>query len=268
MRIVTDVNSFMEQVDKSIKMYGNFPENNFYHYINSQEDWIRNAVIDFGRNRIILASYEDDIWKIFPEGVLCSKEEKVRLISEFCDFFLVKKGCNKVMIELQEDNYKELKFQIEKGSDGWDSVKIDSIEDTYYCPVVDLNLWNSKLEGSGMYELRKIKNNFCKKYSLKVSDAAKLKKEYLLTLLDEWRKNRKAKDEACIEEYKKFIETGFKGTDYAICILVDGKPHSLIAGWKIPNTENFYMGISLHNYKSAGIGEVSYIEFLNELKQL
>ena len=67
--------------------------------------------------------------------------------------------------------------------------------------------------------------------------------------------------------YVKFIKSDFEGTDMSSTMVVNGEPCCITAGWRIPNTNNFYSAIGLYNYKYEGLGEVANIDDLTQIKK-
>jgi len=49
-------------------------------------------------------------------------------------------------------------------------------------------------------------------------------------------------------------------------LVIDDEPCTVTAGWKIPNTKNYYSAIGLYNYKYDGLGELANIDDLNQIK--
>ena len=63
------------------------------------------------------------------------------------------------------------------------------------------------------------------------------------------------------------IDLNFEGVDHARTMVVDGRPCSITAGWKIANSNNYYSGVGIYNYAAENIGEVANLEDLFFLKQ-
>ncbi|MEK6869533.1 MAG: hypothetical protein AABX74_04840, partial [Nanoarchaeota archaeon] len=59
----------------------------------------------------------------------------------------------------------------------------------------------------------------------------------------------------------------FKGMDMAKTLYVNGKPCTITAGWKIPNTKNYYSSIGIFDYSCQGLGEIANMDDLNRLKK-
>ena len=70
------------------------------------------------------------------------------------------------------------------------------------------------------------------------------------------------------EYYLNLIDSNFKGVDMAKTMYVDGKPATITAGWKIPNTKDYYSAIGIVDYSFPGLGEIANIDDLNRLKRM
>ena len=47
----------------------------------------------------------------------------------------------------------------------------------------------------------------------------------------------------------------------------NGKPCTITAGWKMPNTKNYYSSIGILDYSYWDLGEIANIDDLNRLKK-
>ena len=65
--------------------------------------------------------------------------------------------------------------------------------------------------------------------------------------------------------YLNLINNDFKGIDIAKTLYVDGRPSTITAGWRIPNSNNYYSAIGIVDYSYPGLGEVVNIDDLNRL---
>ena len=50
-------------------------------------------------------------------------------------------------------------------------------------------------------------------------------------------------------------------------LYVNGKPATITAGWKIPNSNYYYSAIGIVDYSYVGLGEIANIDDLNRLKR-
>lgn len=247
-----------EEIIDSINSYGDNAEHNFYYFMNNEEPGTKNTFIDFGDNRIILANVESHVWNVFPSGILANEEDKPDLFKKFCQYCF-KKNAKEVYAELDINLFKKIKLS---------GYLVSDIQFEYTWPVVDLTKFDPHLQGSGYYELRKIKNNFMKNNALDIVDAQKIQISVLKKILSCWESNRKSSDKAHSTEYDNWMKTNFEGADYAKCWIVNNAPNAIVVGWRIPNSKRFYLAVVLHNYQIKNIGEMIYLQTLLELKNL
>jgi hypothetical protein len=130
-----------------------------------------------------------------------------------------------------------------------------------------MSKFDPMLRGKEWKKIRNIRNRFYKQHKVKVVDTKKVPKEELRRILDDWLKRRNAHDRVEKHYYVNLIENNLKGVDMAKTLIVDGKPCSITAGWKIPNSNNYYSSIGILDYSYEGLGEVTNIEDLKRLKR-
>ena len=75
-----------------------------------------------------------------------------------------------------------------------------------------------------------------------MKDSKKVPKEKLKEILYNWLKKREANDKVDKDYFFNLIENNFNGVDIAETIYVNGIPSTITAGWKIPNSNNYYSG--------------------------
>lgn len=165
------------------------------------------------------------------------------------------------MLELESELYK--KFTNSLPSD----IKARKINYTLTWPVYNLENFDEKLCGNKWKTLRKTKNKFYKEHQVDILDAKTYKnKEALQSVIEKWRKTRGASDRAHFLPYHNFINKNFEGTSEARIFIVDEKICGVNAGWLIPNSNQFYGALGIHNYSLLGLGDALYLEDLTWLK--
>lgn len=268
MNIIYDVSSEIERIGQSIRRFGSKPEHNVHHYMNNEPKNGKNIVFDFGDDRKILANHNEkmDVWSLFPSGVFAPEDESIGLLREFCSYCLEKKGCEKILMELEESIFHKFNSALKLDDSG--KLKISSINHTYHWPIIDLKKWDCDLRGKDWHRIRNIIKNARRKNNLSIKACSKISGDLLKNVVYEWKSSRKGTDKTDYLQYTNFIDNGFEGIDYAFSILANGEPCSISAGWKIPNTNSFYLSIILHNYRINGMGELMYIQSLNDLKNM
>jgi len=127
--------------------------------------------------------------------------------------------------------------------------------------------WDPKLKGSKYKKIRNIKNGFYKRHGVHVKNAKDVPKEKLHKVLDRWIKKRSFTESIDESYYQNIINSGFKGIKHAKVLYVDGEPAAINAGWKIPNSKNYYSAVGILDYSHEGLGEIANIDDLTRLKK-
>ncbi|MBI4439153.1 hypothetical protein HY640_04430 [Candidatus Woesearchaeota archaeon] len=267
--LIDDVASASALVKRSISRFGSSPEHNYNYYMNIQEAGVRNVFVNFGRGRGILAQRFNSSWQVIGD-VLAPYDERIELLSRALDGCV--KGREKFVVETSADFRKRLSSYLKPGS----RYHLSSPRFTLHWPVFDLRSWNGeKLQGGKWKKLRNIRNHFYKNNRVRVVDASDVRKEKLRLIVAEWVKRRKqsgvdriGNNREYYERYMNFVDGDFEGAKYAKCIMVNGEPCSITAGWEIPNSfKEYYSAIGIYSYRQEGLGEVANIEDLMMLKR-
>ena len=265
MKIYYNVMKHQKRIENGIKKYGHFAEHNYSHYLYSEAKAEKNVFFDFGSNRGVLTKFyqRGNSWSLFPNGVLAPKNERLGLLLETADYVLKKKKGKKFVVEVSEKLRKEILEKLEARS----GLRACSCNYVLYWPLYNMELWDLKLRGSKWKKLRNIKNRFSRKNTVKVVDSIKVPKEKLKEIVARWLGKRQKNDKVDKDYYYKLIENNFNGMDMAKTLYVNGKPCTITAGWKIPNTKNYYSSIGIFDYSCPGLGEIANIDDLNRLKK-
>ena len=264
MRLIGDIIKYKDKIRKGIKKYGHFAEHNFTHYLYSEGRLGKNVFFDFGSGRGVLARFYQggNSWSLFPNGVLAPKEERLGLLLKTAEYILKKKKGKKFAVEVSEELKKEILDKLHARN-----LRACSCNYVLYWPLYNMELWDSELKGSKWKKLRNIKNRFLRKNKVKVVDSRTVPKERLKEIVAKWLVKRQKNDKVDKDYYYKFIENNFKGMDMAKTLYVNGKPCTITAGWKIPNTKNYYSSIGIFDYSYPDLGEITNIDDLNRAKK-
>ncbi len=265
LRVISNVVENQKKIKRAVKKYGYFAEHNYMHYLHNETKWDKNIFFDFGKDKCLLAQFckDNNIWSLFPNGILAPKNERLDLLLEAANYILKKQKAKKFVVEVSEDLRKELlnKFKMKN------SFRVCNYTNILYWPMYNMGLWNSKLKGSKWKKLRNIKNRFYKRNKISVRNSKDVPKEELKRILSSWLKKRKDNDRVDKDYYSNLIDNNFKGVDMAKTMYVNGRPSTITAGWKIPNSNNYYSSIGLLDYSYPGLGEAANIDDLNRLKR-
>lgn len=263
--MIYDVVKHQKKIKNSIKRYGHSAEHNYLHYLYNETEWDKNILFDFGNDKILLAQlYEaNKVWSLFPNGILAPEDERLDLLLEAANYILKKQKAKKFVVEVSENLRKNIlnKFKIKN------SFRVCNYTYILYWPLYNMNLWDSKLKGGKWKKLRNVRNRFYKKNRVRVKDSKNVSKEELKGILLTWLKRRSTNDRVDKDYYFNLIDNNFKGVDMAKTLYVNGKPCTITAGWKIPNSNNYYSSIGILDYSYPGLGEVANIDDLNRLKR-
>jgi len=261
MRLIKDIKKNRKIIKSSIKKHGYAAEHNYFHYLNSEGKHDKSIFFNFNGKGIMTHLYKDKWWYTFAE-ILSPKKDRLKLFFKFLDYALKNKKHEKIVIETAKEFRKEIIKNIDKKK-----YRVCSTNYILYWPVFDMDKWSHKLKGKEWKKLRNIRNRFYRKHNIKVVDPRKVANEKLKKVVDEWVKKRGANDDVDHEEYYNMIDNNFKGFDSARTIMVNNEPCAITAGWRIPNSKNYYSSIGIFNYSHTGIGEFANLDDLINLKK-
>ncbi len=256
---------YKEEIKKSIRKYGYCAEHNYHHYHYYETDGEKNVFFKLENKKGILTTYDEknNLWYLFPSGILAPEKERFDILVQFLDYIIKNKKGKKLFVEVHEDFRREILKKLKTSN----TYRASASPFILHWPLYNMSKFDAKLKGKEWKKLRNIKNRFYKQHKVKVIDSKKLPKEELKKILDVWLKRRNAHDHVEKHYYNNLIENKLKGTDMARTLIVDGKPCSITAGWKIPNSNNYYSSIGILDYSYQGLGEVSNIIDLKDLKK-
>jgi len=264
LKVIYDVVKHQKKIKRSIKKHGYFAEHNYLHYLYNQTEWDKNIFFDFGNDKVLLTQFyeKNNVWSLFPNGILAPEKDRLGLLLEASDYILKEQKAKKFYVEVLEGLRKGIlnKFKVKNSFRACDA-------DILYWPMYNMNLWSEKLEGSKWKKLRNVRNKFYKEHKVRVRDSREVPKEELNKIVLDWLKRRSDNDRVDKDYFLNLIDNNFEGLDMAKTMYIDGKPCTITAGWKIPNSNNYYSSIGIVDYSYPGLGEVTNIDDLNRLKR-
>jgi len=99
LKIISHVEDYKKNITKSIKKFCYCAEHNYINYYCLQNKNKQNIVLDFGKDRLVLANVDKkNEWELFPNGILAPKEERFSLLKKFLNYTLVNKKAEKVIV--------------------------------------------------------------------------------------------------------------------------------------------------------------------------
>jgi hypothetical protein len=262
MDVIEDVYANKDLILRCIEKFGYAPEHNFWYFLNleSKDDkcLFFNFENDFG---LMAQAYKDNTSMLISE-VLAPEERRLDVFEEVLDCMLLKKHYKKVFVcvplkfmKLIENLSKRKQYRLSKNS-------------VAYCPVYNLRCIDETLRGKDWKKLRNIKNSFYAENKVEVIPSTDISKEKLKRIIKEWKASRGTTSRAYYAKYMNFIENNFYGTDHSRTLIVNGVPSSIAAGWRIPNSNNYYSAIGIYNYRFKYLGEIINLEDLLYIKKM
>lgn len=225
----------------------------------------KNVFLDFGNDKKVLMQHTEHLgkWTLFPCGILAPEEERLSILLKAANHVLKKKNSKKLTVEVSEDLRKGILQKLRKPN----GLRACSYYYILYWPMYKMESWDPKLKGNKMKKLRNISNRFYKKNKVRVKDSRDVPKEKLYKVVKRWLKKRNMADSVEEDYYFNLINSGFKGLESAKTIYVNGNPATITAGWKIPQSKDYYSAIGIVDYSVSGLGEIANIDDLNRLKR-
>lgn len=263
MKVCKDIAKCKSKIISSINRYGFLPEHNYHHYLCKQTANKRCIFFDFGKGKGVMAIFniKSNVWYV-ANGILAPANEIADIFLKFADYALLKKKSKKISVEAGED----IKSEIVKCLEG-SKYKV-SMNYALYWPVYNVGEWDEKLSGKQWKKFRNIMNRFRNNFSIKVNDPKKTDKNALRSVLFSWLKRRHPRDRVDRSYYLNLIENNFRGFDMTRALSINNEICSISAGWKIPNSDDFYYGIGIFNYKYKDMGDFINLEDMMHLKKL
>lgn len=265
MGIILDIDKEKQLIQKSIKKYGFLPEHNYHYYKYLQTGSRKNIFFSFEKNMGIMARcmQKTNIWSMISEP-LAPKQKRIEVLFRAIDYVLGKAKGKKFHVELAKEPMNEVLAYL-KTSKKYRACPVNYI---LYWPVFDMRKWDGdKLKGKIWKKIRNIRNNFYRHHRLRARHPACFSREQLKEIVINWVRRRNGLDKANYQFYYNLIDNNFEGTDFARTLVIDGKPSTIAAGWRIPNSNNYYSDTGVYNYMSSYIGEISYLDELRQLKR-
>ena len=263
MDIINDISISKKEIINCIKKYGFCREHNYWFFYNQQTDYTKVFFLKFKDGGIFSIRYNKGTWEIIGD-ILASENKRLELFQRFLDYALLTKKDKKVFVFVPEKFYNQINDFLQSSN----KYRITNAPDVYSTPVFNMEKWDDTLQGKEWKKLRNIKNKFLKYYDAEIVPSKEIEKKKLIDVVHRWGKNRpKVEKNYYTQMYINFIKNDFEGTDIARSVVVNNEPCTITAGWKIPNSKNYYSAIGLYNYRYDGLGEIANIDDLSQIKK-
>jgi hypothetical protein len=258
-RLITDFDANREFIEKFISEKGFSCDHNYWHHKNMECDAEKPVFfVDDDNNGLFALYYKKENDYELLSDVFAADSSKKGVIYDFAEkvfgdgalkFFVISSP------ELRKSMLSDKKFSVSRVLRNFES------------PVFDLESFDFSLSGGGWKKVRNHINHLTKNHRVDAVDCRSVEKSALLAVVDEWAGSRSSITSKSWKNYfRNFVINSFEGCDVTRCVVVDGIPCSVSAGWRIPNSSGYYSSIGIHNYKFDGLGEFAYIDELKELK--
>ena len=257
--LIEDIESERKLIEKTIKAYGNDPEQN-YGYFLAHSTGVNKGVFIYNGKYGIQTTFDEKTRKWVMIGTPIAPEgEQIRFLNEALDFISKNGKLRKFVAEFETEKRKRAVEVIGKRY----SVHLPNC--VLYWPVYDMRTWNGdRLEGGEWKKIRNLINRLKRFHKVRVVDSAKVGKDKVKQVILDWVKlrnqnsfgiNRKDSNRTDYGHYLKLVDLGFVGCNFAKTVLLDEKPVSLTVGWEIPNRNGaYYSGIGVYDLSIPDLG--------------
>lgn len=260
MTFFEDQTIYKTRAQGAIEQYGYAPEHNFDWYICNTEPEQQAVVVEWPDGTQLLTHKEKKEWYLFSEPLVPIQNAGHR-IAEFTEVVFESSDIQKVVLELRTQTRKAVLDTLPK------TLRASAINYSMTWPVMNMEKFDPILPGGHWKHIRNARNKFYREHRVEIVDAQNVPREELYGLIDRWRKKRNGHDRAYYHHYKNIIDSHFKPTTHAHSMIVDGHVVGLNAGWPIPNTNQYYAAIGIHDYSSPDLGIMLYLADLEFFKK-
>lgn len=187
MRVLYETPSIINRIQQSIDKWGSKPEHNVYYYMHNLAKNSKKVVFDFGADKLILASYDENlnIWSLFPSGILSPVEDSLDLLLQFSRYCLEERSGRKITMEIDDNLFHRFKDEIKNQALNFRVLKVNLVR---YWPIINLKLWNYELKGKKWRKLRKMKNKFFKNNDVEIVRSVELPEDSVKNIVFDWKK--------------------------------------------------------------------------------
>lgn len=263
MELINDTLAARVEIEECIKRSGFAPEHNFGYYRWLEEPGRKNVFLKFAGKSGILAQHNEKLrtW-YFISLPIAGEDARLRLLVEAIGCIL-SNNAKKINIEVSPEFKKQLALEL-KGS----NFRIGRNNYVYYWPVFDMKNWNGcDLKGKEWKKIRNIRNRFYRLNKVVAKDSREISPEKLKKIINEWIKKRSGADRPLYHRYLNMIGLNFDGVGFARSLIVNSEPCSITAGWRIPNSNDYYSAVGIYNPKISDAGEAANLDDLLFLKK-
>lgn len=257
---------------QTIAAYGYAPEHNFSWYLFCGGEYESSRRIAEKKERNVFVRFEEGfglltkedkggIYSVFSEP-LAPPGHRASVLQEYAQYALQSLLAKKVVLDIESQTRENLLAILPSHL----RALRPSLAYTLVSPVVNIDKFDYGLSGKRNKLLRYTKNRFFREHAVEIKDAREIEKNHLYDVVERWKKSRHAHGRVAAERYYGLIDSGFREMEHAVVFIVDGQPRGFYAGWPIPNTSSYYLGVVLHDYSFAEVGVLLYLDVLERLR--
>jgi hypothetical protein len=260
MEFLDDIEKSRGAIQAAINKYGYAPEHNIEWYACNTEP-AQNAIVAVWSDQTALLTHkEKNEWYVFSEPVMPVSNAGIR-IAEFASRAFEDSTIKKIVFELRKETRKAVLRALPK------TLRACAINYTLIWPIMDMELFDPALPGGHWKHIRNANGKFYREHRVEMIDAQNVPPCELFAIIDRWKERRGGGDRAFWHEYRAIIEKHFAPATHAHAMTVDNHVVGLNVGWRIPNTNQYYAAIGIHDYSAPDLGMMLYLEDLKWFKR-
>jgi len=262
MELIEEKDKIRKILKDSIKKYGFSAEQNLEHFECSARTNEDHALFS-EESCCVLAFYnkKTNSFRMFCD-VVAPEEKREKIFFKFLDYCFNAKKAEKVIVELEESFREKILQKLDEKN-----LKALKINYMLEWPLFKMSEFDENLTGQKFKNLRNVWNRYTKNSDVKILSPDKVDKKAMKELVLKWVKQRTATDRAYYQQFLNQIDIGFSGCDSTRICVIKNKPVAITAGWKIPNSNNYYSGIGIYDYDYDHLGDFVNLDDLKELKK-
>ena len=261
-------------IERAIRSWGYAAEHNYFWYRYCGGEYesskpiaakpAKNIYVHFEKGFGLLTKEDEgNIYSVFSEP-LAPMESRGVVLNEYLEYIFTRASAKKAVLDLE----KETRHELIKTLSLRLLARAPSRAYSLTSPMVNMKTLDLSLSGRRSRDVRHTRNKFLREHRVQIKDARELSPDDLFGVVDRWKKSRNARGRAACERYYNVIAAGFEGVQLPRAFFADDRLIGFTAGWSIPNSSAYYLGIILHDYSLLPAGVMLYLDALEELKKM
>lgn len=263
MEVILNSRHILSKLKSDISRHGYAPNHQPYLFLYPDEEACELRYFDFARGGGIIAyRRRDNSWYMPGEPPL-SAQSRIAACLEMLSYIFTEERAKKITCE---DWSEELRSTLAHRLEPF-SLRAARPSRVLLAPLVDLARFDAELRGKEYKGMRYARNRIRTTFHVEIStDPQTINTDAAKELLARWTSHRTGKDKVWARDYLQFIEHRFPGCEIVRAISLDGVLRGLSAGWKIPNSDTYYLYLDIHDYSDEHLGEFVSLDHFLEVK--